>query len=104
VLARQRYLCGDVPTEADWCLFTTLIRFEPVYHYHFKCNLARLRDFPNLWNYTLELYQTPGVAETCDFDHIKQHYFRSHPSVNPTRIVPGGPVVDLTTPHDRARA
>jgi glutathionyl-hydroquinone reductase len=104
VLAQQRYLCGNLPTEADWCLFTTLVRFEPVYHYHFKCNLARLRDFPNLWNYTKDLYQMPGVAETCDFDHIKQHYFRSHPSVNPTRIVPRGPVFDLTTPHDRARS
>jgi glutathionyl-hydroquinone reductase len=103
VLARQRYLCGDVVTEADWCLFTTLVRFEPVYHYHFKCNLARLRDFPNLWNYLKELYQLPGVAETVDFDHIKQHYFRSHPSVNPTRIVPLGPVFDLREPHDRER-
>jgi len=103
VLARRRYLCGDVPTEADWCLFTTLVRFEPVYHYHFKCNVARLRDLPNLWNYTKELYQMPGVAETCDFDHIKQHYFRSHPSVNPYRIVPRGPVFDLTGPHDRER-
>jgi glutathionyl-hydroquinone reductase len=103
VLGRQRYLCGDAPTEADWCMFTTLVRFEPVYHYHFKCNVARLRDFPNLWSYTRELYQVPGVAETCDFDHIKQHYYRSHPSVNPTRIVPRGPVFDLTAPHDRAR-
>jgi putative glutathione S-transferase len=104
VLARQRYLCGDAVSEADWCLFTTLVRFQPVYHFHFKCNLARLQDFPNLWNYLKELYQVPGVADTCDFDHIKQHYFRSHPSVNPTRIVPKGPAFDLRSPHDRARA
>jgi putative glutathione S-transferase len=103
VLARQRYLCGDVLTEADWCLFTTLVRFDPVYHFHFKCNLARLQDLPNLWNYLKELYQLPGVAETCDFDHIKQHYYRSHPSVNPTRIVPAGPAIDLKGPHDRNR-
>jgi putative glutathione S-transferase len=103
VLARQHYLCGDALTEADWCLFTTLVRFDAVYHFHFKCNLARLRDFPNLWNYLKELYQVPGVAETCDFDHIKQHYYRSHPSINPWRIVPKGPVIDLRSPHDRAR-
>ena len=103
VLSRQRYLCGDSVTEADWCMFTTLIRFDLVYHYHFKCNLRRLTDYPNLWNYLKELYQVPGVAETCDFDHIRQHYFRSHPTVNPTRIVPKGPLLDFNEAHDRQR-
>ena len=102
VLGTRRYLCGDRITEADWCLFTTLVRFDPVYHFHFKCNKKRLRDFPNLWNYTRELYQVPGVAETCDFDHIKRHYFQSHETLNPTRIVPMGPDgLDFTEPHDR---
>jgi len=104
VLGSQRYLCGDAVTEADWCLFTTLVRFDPVYHYHFKCNRRRLRDFPNLWNYTKELFQVPGVAETCNMVHIKHHYFASHETVNPTRIVPVGPEIDYTTPHDRDRA
>jgi putative glutathione S-transferase len=103
VLGRQRYLCGDVITEADWCLFTTLLRFDPVYHTHFKCNLRRIVDYPNLWNYLKELYQAPGVAETCNLEHIKQHYFRSHASINPTRIVPVGPFIDFSAPHDRAR-
>jgi len=102
VLGRQRYLAGDTLTEADWCLFTTLVRFDPVYHYHFKCNLRRIADYPNLWNYLKELYQVPGVAKTVHFGHIKHHYYASHESVNPTRIVPKGPVFDLTTPHDRA--
>jgi putative glutathione S-transferase len=104
VLGRQRYLCGDKITEADWCLFTTLVRFDPVYHYHFKCNRHRLRDYPNLWNYTRELFQVPGVAETCNMTHIKHHYFASHGTVNPTGIVPVGPEIDYTTPHDRERA
>ena len=89
-LGHQRYLCGARVTEADWRLFTTLLRFDPVYHGHFKCNLRRLIDYPNLWGYTRELYQTSGVAETCNFDHIKRHYYESHETVNPTRIVPVG--------------
>lgn len=102
VLARQRYLCGSRLTEADIFLFTTLVRFEHVYHYHFKCNVRRLRDYPNLWGFTKELYQLPGVAATTRFDHIKQHYYGSHESLNPSRVVPAGPVVDLTTTHGRA--
>lgn len=100
-LSRTRYLLGDRITEADLRLFPTLIRFEQVYHYHFKCNLRRLRDYPNLWGYTLDLFQQPGVAETMNLDHVKQHYFGSHPSVNPTGIVPLGPEVDLHAPHGR---
>lgn len=104
ILERQRYLAGEVITEADWCLFTTLIRFDMVYFTHFKCNLRRIRDYPNLWNYLRELYQLPGVAETCNFDHIKQHYFRSHSSLNPLGIVPLGPAdLDFSEPHDRAK-
>ena len=103
VLGRRRYLCGDVLTEADVCLFTTLVRFDAVYHGHFKCNLRRIVDYQNLSGYLRDVYQTPGVAGTCDFDHIKQHYYRSHPMVNPTRIVPRGPILDLLAPHDRAR-
>lgn len=94
-LAGQRYLLGERVTEADWRLFTTLIRFDPVYHGHFKCNLRRLVDYRNLWRYTRELYQWPGVASTVNFDHIKQHYYRSHHSINPNGIVPAGPVLDL---------
>lgn len=102
-LAAQRYLCGDVITEADWCFFTTLIRFDMVYYTHFKCNLRRIIDYPNTWNYLKDLYQLPGVAETCNFDHIKNHYYQSHESVNPTRIVPIGPAIDFNEPHDRDR-
>lgn len=101
LLGRQRYLLGDRITEADWRLFTTLIRFDSVYHGHFKCNLRRLTDYRNLWSYTRELYQWPGVAATVDFDHIKQHYYRSHPTINPNGIVPLGPVLDLDRPPDR---
>jgi len=101
-LDRQRYLAGEVITEADWRLFTTLLRFDPVYHGHFKCNLRRLVDYPNLWAYTRELYQVPGVAETVNLHHIKQHYYASHRSVNPTGIVPRGPEVDFEVPHGRA--
>ena len=101
LLAGQRYLLGDRVTEADWRLFTTLIRFDAVYHGHFKCNLRRLADYPNLWNYTRELYQWPGVARTVNFEHIKQHYYRSHPSINPNRIVPAGPLLALDEPHRR---
>ena len=100
-LGRQRYLAGERLTEADWRLFTTLIRFDAVYHGHFKCNLKRLVDFPNLWSYTRELYQWPGVAETINFDHIKQHYYRSHDSINPNGIVPLGPILDLNRAPDR---
>ena len=103
VLSGQRYLLGGAITEADWCFFTTLIRFDLVYHGHFKCNLRRIADYPNLWNYLRDLYQVPGVAETCDFEHIKGHYYRSHESINPSRIVPAGPIVDFAAPHDRAR-
>lgn len=102
-LAAQRYLAGARLTEADWRLFTTLVRFDAVYHGHFKCNLRRVTDYPQLSNYVRELYQVPGVAETVDLDHIKQHYYRSHATINPTRIVPRGPALDFTAPHDRAR-
>ena len=103
VLAEQRYLCGDRITEADWCMFTTLLRFDPVYYVHFKCNLRRIVDYPNLWNYLKELYQLPGVKETCNLDHIKRHYYKSHPNVNPTRIVPKGPLINFDAPHNRYR-
>ncbi len=97
-LATRKYLLGDTVTEADWRLFTTLIRFDAVYHGHFKCNLKRLIDYPNLWRYTRMLYQWPGVADTINFDHIKQHYYRSHPTINPNGIVPLGPILDLEQP------
>jgi putative glutathione S-transferase len=100
-LAAHRYLCGSQMTEADWRLFPTLIRFDAVYHGHFKCNLRRVSDYPNLWAYTRELYQVPGVAETVNLSHIKEHYYRSHESINPTRIVPKGPVLDFSAPHGR---
>lgn len=101
VLGRQRWLCGDRFTEADICLFTTLIRFDAVYATHFKCNLRRLVDYPNLWGFTREVYQMPGVADTTAFDHIKSHYFGSHRSVNPLGIVPAGPILDYDAPHGR---
>jgi len=94
-LARSRYLVGERITEADWRLFTTLVRFDAVYHGHFKCNLRRIVDYANLPGYLRELYQIPGVAETVNFDHIKQHYYRSHHTINPTGIVPLGPALDL---------
>jgi putative glutathione S-transferase len=100
-LSKQRYLAGDRVTEADWRLFTTLVRFDAVYHGHFKCNLKRLVDYPNLWDYTRELYQVPGVDETVNLFHIKHHYYESHPTVNPTGIVPKGPEIDFTPPHGR---
>jgi putative glutathione S-transferase len=103
VLNQQRYLVGSQITLADWCLFTTLLRFDPVYVGHFKCNKKRIFDYANLWNYMLELYQIPGVQETCNFDHIKRHYYGSHASVNPTKIVPLGPEFDLSQPHNRNR-
>lgn len=103
VLGDQRYLSGASATEADWRLFTTLVRFDPVYVGHFKCNLRRIADYPNLSNYLRDLYQTPGVAETVNMRHIKAHYYGSHQSINPTRIVPAGPALDYAAPHDRAR-
>jgi putative glutathione S-transferase len=102
-LTQQRYLAGARITEADWRLFTTLVRFDSVYHGHFKCNLKRLCDLPALWNTTRELYQWPGVAATINFTHIKQHYYRSHPQINPSGIVPLGPHLDFGAAHDRAR-
>ena len=100
-LSRQRYLVGNEVTEADWRLFTTLVRFDPVYHGHFKCNRGRLVDYPALWAYTRELYQWPGVAETVSFDHIVRHYHYSHETINPHRIIPINPVLDFDAPHDR---
>ncbi len=100
-LAKSRYLVGDRITEADWRLFTTLVRFDAVYHGHFKCNRQRLVDFPNLWAYTRELCQVPGVASTVDLGHIKRHYYMSHPHINPARIVPKGPAIDFLAPHER---
>ncbi len=101
-LSRQRYLVGDRITEADWRLFTTMVRFDPVYVGHFKCNKWRLADLPNLWGHTRELFQIPGIAETVNLHHIKQHYYGSHPTVNPTGIVPQGPEIDFHAPHQRA--
>lgn len=96
ILERQPYLVGDKITEADWRLFTTLIRFDPVYYNHFKCNYRHVYEYPNIWRYTKELYNHPGVAETVDFRHIKEHYYRSHKTINPTGVVPKGPVLDLS--------
>jgi putative glutathione S-transferase len=100
-LARSRYLAGDRITEADWRLFTTLVRFDAVYHYHFKCNLRKIADYPHLSGYLRELYQWPGVAATVNFDHIKRHYYSSQRDVNPTGIVAKGPPIDLSAPHGR---
>lgn len=100
-LATRRYLTGSTITEADWRLFTTLIRFDPVYVGHFKCNLRRIIDYPNLSGYVRDLYQQPGIADTINMDHIKKHYYASHLSVNPTGIVPMGPDVDFSAPHGR---
>lgn len=94
-LGQQHYLCGDQVTEADWRLFTTLIRFDPVYVGHFKCNLRMIREYPNLHDYMLALYQTPGVAETCNMKHIKDHYYGSHVTINPHLVIPKGPVLNL---------
>ncbi|WP_295813295.1 glutathione S-transferase family protein [uncultured Nitratireductor sp.] len=102
-LSRQRYLAGERLTEADWRLFTTLARFDPVYVGHFKCNLRRIADYPNLSNYLRELYQVPGVAGTVDMLHIKAHYYGSHKTINPTGVVPLGPELDLDAPHNRGR-
>jgi putative glutathione S-transferase len=100
-LSKQRYLVGDQITEADWRLFTTLVRFDAVYYNHFKTNKKRLMDYPNLWAYTRELYQVPSVAETVNMDHIKYHYFASHHTINPTGIVPKGPEIDFMSAHGR---
>ena len=100
-LQEQRYLTGNRITEADWRLFTTLIRFDPVYVGHFKCNIRRLIDYPNLWAYTRDLYQQPGIAETINMEHIKKSYFGSHETVNPTGIVPAGPDFHPEAPHER---
>ncbi len=100
-LGRQRYIVGPSITEADWRLFTTLVRFDAVYVGHFKCNLRRITDYPNLSNYLRDLYQVPGVAETVNFEHIKRHYYESHRTINPAGIVPMGPELDLLGPHGR---
>ena len=102
-LSHQRFLVGDRLTEADIRLFPTLARFDAVYYVHFKCNLRQLVDYPNLWSYARDLYQRPGFGETVNFDHIKRHYYTTHPQINPTRIVPKGPIVDWDAPHDRDR-
>ena len=102
-LSRQRYLAGNRLTEADWRLFTTLIRFDAVYVNHFKCNLRRIADYPNLSNYVRDLYQVPGVAGTVNIDIFKRHYFGSHRKLNPSGIIPVGPELDFTSPHNRAR-
>jgi glutathionyl-hydroquinone reductase len=103
VLDRQRYLCGNSLTEADICMFTTLLRFDSVYHGHFKCNLKPIVDYPNLWNYLKDLYQYPGIKETCNLDHIKRHYYMSQTQINPNRIVPKGPIINFEESHDRNR-
>ncbi|MFF7706693.1 glutathione S-transferase C-terminal domain-containing protein [Pseudomonas sp. NPDC007930] len=103
LLGRQRYLAGEYLTEADVRLFTTLVRFDAVYHGHFKCNLRRLEEYPNLSHWLRELYQWPGVAATVDFNHIKRHYYGSHPTINPNGLVPKGPQLDFSRPHDRAK-
>lgn len=100
-LSQNRYLMGDQITEADWRLFTTLVRFDKVYNTHFKCNRARITDYPNLWAYTRELYQWEGVAETVNFDHIVRHYYYSHDNINPNRIIPINPDPDFNAPHGR---
>jgi glutathionyl-hydroquinone reductase len=102
-LARGRYLFGDRIVEADWRLFCTLVRFDAVYHGHFKCNVRRILDYPNLQGYLLDLYQQPGIAETVNLDHIKRHYYVTHDEINPTRIVPISPALDFTRPHGRER-
>lgn len=103
LLSKQRFLMGEQLTEADWRLFTTLVRFDAVYVGHFKTNLKRIEDFPQLSNYLRDLYQRPGVAETVDFEQIKSHYYASHSDINPTGIIPKGPLLDYSRPHDRQR-
>ena len=101
LLGERRFLLGEQPTEADWRLFPTLVRFDAVYHGHFKCNLRRIVDQPNLWGYTRELYQWPGVAATVSLDEIKRHYYGTHHTLNPSGIVPLGPELDFEAPHGR---
>ncbi len=101
MLEKSRYLCGDTFTEADIRLFVTLLRFDAVYVTHFKCNIRRIVDYPNLWGYTRDIYQRPGIAETVNMEHIKRHYFESHRHMNPYGIVPEGPVLDFAAPHGR---
>ncbi|KAJ4732281.1 Glutathione S-transferase family protein [Rhynchospora pubera] len=103
ILSKQRYICGDTLTEADIRLFVTLIRFDEVYAVHFKCNKKLLREYPNLYNYTKDIYQIPGMSSTVNMDHIKKHYYGNHPSINPFGIIPAGPNIDYTSPHDRER-
>lgn len=103
ILSQQRYLVGSQITEADWRLFTTLIRFDAVYVGHFKCNIRRIADYPSLSNYLRDLYQQPGIAETVNIDNCKAHYYASHDTINPTRIIPAGPELDFDAPHDRNR-
>ncbi|KAK1415015.1 hypothetical protein QVD17_30784 [Tagetes erecta] len=103
ILRKQRYLCGNSLTEADVRLFVTLIRFDEVYAVHFKCNKKLLREYPNLFNYTKDLFQIPGMSSTVNMEHIKKHYYGSHPSINPFGIIPLGPNIDYLSPHDRDR-
>ncbi|GLJ42717.1 hypothetical protein SUGI_0885580 [Cryptomeria japonica] len=103
ILSNQRYICGNVFTEADVRLFVTLIRFDEVYVVHFKCNKKMIREYPNLFNYTKDIYQIPGISSTVNMDHIKRHYYGSHPSINPHGVVPLGSGIDYSTPHDRAK-
>jgi glutathionyl-hydroquinone reductase len=103
LLGKSRYLCGPWLTLADIAMFTTLLRFDPVYYSHFKCNQRRIADYPNLYNYLKDIYQLPGVTETCDLAHIKHHYYGSHETINPTGVVPRGPRHELDAPHDRER-
>lgn len=100
-LQDKRYLTGDTITEADWRLFSTLMRFDAVYVGHFKCNIRRIVDYPNLWGYLRDLYQVPGIADTVNMDHIKTHYYGSHATINPTGIIPVGPALDFDLPHQR---
>jgi glutathionyl-hydroquinone reductase len=102
-LSQSRYLFGNRIVEADWRLFCTLVRFDVVYHGHFKCNLRRIIDYPSLNGYLMDLYQQPGIADTVNFDHIKRHYYMTHTEINPTRIVPIGPLIDLMKPHGREK-
>jgi putative glutathione S-transferase len=102
-LTTSRYLFGDRIVESDWRLFCTLIRFDVVYYIHFKCSRQRILDYPNLQGYLCDLYQQPGIAETVNFDHIKRHYYMTHEGINPHRLVPIGPVLELSGPHDREK-
>jgi putative glutathione S-transferase len=103
VLGKQRFMCGDVMTEADVAMFTTCLRFDLVYYAHFKCNVRRMQDYPNLWGFVRDMYQRPEIQPTCNLEHIKTHYYWSQENVNPTRIVPIGPTLPLDEPHDRAK-